>query len=227
MTRCYCFSRAQSWANSIAALTVAAAMLLAANAQIKTGEELLTTSAEIGKPGGGLVVAQRVEPKTLSPVLALDNPSRDVIWRMMADLVHINRESQQTEPALATSWKISPDGRRYTLKLRRGIRFSDGQPFDADDVVFSFQVYMDEKVGSPQRDLLLPGGKPIVVHKVDSYTVEFQLAQPYGPAERIFDSIAMLPRHILEKAYQQGTFPEMWQLNSKPEQIVGLGPFRL
>ena len=57
---------------------------------------------------------------------------------------------------------------------RRGIRFSDGHPFDADDVVFSYQVYMDEKVGSPQRDLLLPGGKPIVVRKVDQYTVEFQ-----------------------------------------------------
>ena len=211
----------------IAASLIAVTAVLAITARAQADGELLTTNAEIGRAGGGLIVAQRIEPKTLNPVMALDIPSREVIWRMMADLVHINRQSQQTEPALAKAWKISSDGRRYTLTLRRGIRFSDGHPFDADDVVFSFQVYMDAKVGSPQRDLLLPGGKPIVVHKIDPYTVEFQLPQPYGPAERLFDSIAMLPRHILEKNYKEGTFPETWQLNSRPEQIVGLGPFRL
>jgi peptide/nickel transport system substrate-binding protein len=199
----------------------------ALSARSQGAPELLTTDNETGKAGGALIIAQRPEPKTLNPVMALDIPSREVIWRMMADLVHINRLSQQAEPALAKSWKISPDGRRYTLSLRRGIRFSDGHPFDTDDVLFSFQVYMDEKVGSPQRDLLFPGGKPIVVHKIDPYTVEFQLPQPYGPAERLFDSIAMLPRHILEKSYRQGSFPQIWQLNSQPEQIVGLGPFRL
>jgi len=229
MTQCRVrhFNRTRFLAIRIAVLLIAVAAVLAIDAHAQAGEELLTTDAEIGRAGGGLVVAQRVEPKTLNPVMALDNPSRDVIWRMMADLVHINRQSQQTEPALAKAWTISPDGRRYTLTLRRGIRFSDGHPFDADDVVFSFQVYMDEKVGSPQRDLLLPGGKPIVVHKIDPHTVEFQLPQPYGPAERLFDSIAILPRHILEKSYQEAAFPEAWQLNSRPEQIVGLGPFRL
>ena len=211
----------------IAVLLIIVAFALARDAYPQAHEELLTTKVEIGTAGGGLTVAQRVEPKTLNPVIALDVASREVIWRMMADLIHINRQSQQTEPALAKAWTISSDGRRYTLALRRGIHFSDGHPFDADDVVFSFQVYMDEKVASPQRDLLLPGGKPIVVRKIDAYTVEFQLPQPYGPAERLFDSIAILPRHILEKSYQQGSFPETWQLNSRPEQVVGLGPFRL
>ncbi|HET7183869.1 MAG TPA: ABC transporter substrate-binding protein [Terriglobales bacterium] len=209
------------------ALAFAFSTVLVVNVHAQANEELFSTSSEVGRSGGVLVVAQRVEPKTLNPVMALDVPSRDIIWRMMADLVHINRHSQQTEPALAKAWKISPDGRRYTVNLRRGIRFSDGHPFDADDVVFSFQIYMDEKVGSPQRDLLLPGGKPIVVRKLDQYTVEFQLAQPYGPAERLFDSIAILPRHVLEKTYQQGAFADAWRLDSKPETIVGLGPFRL
>jgi peptide/nickel transport system substrate-binding protein len=67
---------------------------------------------------------------------------------MMADLVEINRATQQTQPALAKSWKIAPDGRAFTLQLRKGIRFSDGHPFDADDVVFSFKFYMDENVDS-------------------------------------------------------------------------------
>ena len=169
----------------------------------------------------------RAEPKTLNPVTAEDAVSREVIGGLMADLVHINRSTQQSEPALAKSWKVSTDGLSYTLKLRRGIRFSDGQPFDAEDVVFSFAVYTDEKIDSPQRDLLILDGKPIRVTKLDPYTVRFNLARPYAAAERIFDSLAILPRHILEKPYREGQFLQQWPLNTPPSQIVGLGPFRV
>ena len=191
------------------------------------GEELQVTTNEIGRYGGTLVVAQRSEPKTLNPVTAADVPSREVIGRLMADLIHINRASQQTEGSLAKSWTVSKDGRVFTLKLRHGLRFSDGQLFDADDVVFSFQVYLDDKIHSPQRDLLVVGGKPIEVRKIDQYTVCFTLQQPYAAAERIFDSLAMMPRHLLEKPYQQGTFAQAWTLSTLPGKIAGMGPFRL
>ncbi|PYU29888.1 MAG: hypothetical protein DMG28_19840 [Acidobacteria bacterium] len=193
----------------------------------KPREELLLNNAEIGRYGGQLVVSLRSEPKTLNPVTMTDNPSKEVIWRMMADLVHINRFTQQTEPALAKSWKVSPDGLRYTLKLRRGLRFSDGHPLDADDVLFSFQLYLDEKVHAPQRDLLIVGGKPIAVRKLDSETLVFELAQPYGVGDRLFDGFAILPRHLLQKAYSEGTLAQAWSLTTPPEQIAGLGPFRL
>ncbi len=88
-------------------------------ASCSSAEELLVTENEVGRPGGRLVVALRSEPKTLNPATAADGPSLEVIRQMTADLVHINRYSQRTEPALAKSWKISPDGRRYTLHLRR------------------------------------------------------------------------------------------------------------
>jgi peptide/nickel transport system substrate-binding protein len=191
------------------------------------GEELQTSDNEIGRYGGTLVVGQRTEPKTLNPVTAVDTPSREVIGRIMADLIHINRASQQVEASLAKSWTVSKDGRGFTLKLRRGLRFSDGQPFDADDVIFTFQVYLDEKVHSPQRDLLVVGGKPLEVQKVDSYTVRFALAQPYAAAERIFDSLAILPRHLLEKPYHEGRFAQVWNVSASPAEIAGLGPFRL
>src|SRR5690348_6435116 len=194
---------------------------------VQRGEEVQVAPMPSGVRGGTLVVAQRAEPKTLNPVLAFDTPSRDVLGRMMADLIHINRVTQKTEPALASSWKISPDGRRFTLKLRRGVRFSDGQPFSADDVVFTFKVYLDEKVHSPQRDLLVINGKPLSVTEIDAYTVRFDLDEPYAAAERIFDSLAILPRHLLEKAYNDGKFSEQWTLNTGPTEIAGLGPFRL
>ena len=190
-------------------------------------QEEVQLCKDAGQYGGRLVVGLRAEPKTLNPVTAEDAVSREVIGGLMSDLVHINRATQQSEPALAKSWKVSADGLNYTLKLRRGIRFSDGQPFDADDVVFSFAVYTDEKIDSPQRDLLILDGKPIRVSKLDQYTVRFTLARPYAAAERIFDSLAILPRHILEKPYREGQFLQQWSLNTPPSQIVGLGPFRL
>src|SRR5205814_1949079 len=83
----------------------------------------------------------------------------------------------------AKSWKVSADGRHFTLTLRRGIRFSDGQPFDADDVVFTFQALLDESVHAPQRDLLTINGKPIQVRKSGPYTVEVDLPEPDADAE--------------------------------------------
>jgi peptide/nickel transport system substrate-binding protein len=216
-------------------ITLACSFAPAAFAQANEGrraasgpaEERMITDNAPGHAGGRLTVALRSEPKTLNPALAEDEPSRDVIRCLTADLIHINRSSLKTEPALAKSWRVSRDGKQYTLQLRHGLRFSDGQPFSADDVVFSFQVYLDEKVDSSQRDLLVVGGKPITVVKLDDYTVRFELAQPYAAAERLFDGVAILPRHLIETTYRDGTFTKAWNLSMPPNQFAGLGPFRL
>lgn len=191
------------------------------------GEEFMVTDNPVGHPGGRLVLALRSEPKTLNPLLAEDAASQEVIRCVSADLIDINRATQKTEPALAKSWTVSRDGKQYTLRLRRGIRFSDGQPLTADDVVFSFQLYLDEKIDSPQRDLLIVGGKPIAVEKIDSDTIRFTLAEPYAAADRLFDGFAILPRHLLESAYRSGAFSQALSIAMLPSQFAGLGPFRL
>ena len=193
----------------------------------RPAEEIQVVNAPPGSFGGSLVVGLRSEPKTLNPLVSNDASSREVIAQTTADLIHVNRGSQQAEPALASSWKVSSDGLRYTLELRKGLRFSDGFPFDADDVLFSFKVYLDEKVDAPQRDSLMPGGKPILVKKTDPFTVTFELARPYASAERLFDSVAILPRHLLEDSYLQGKLARAWSLNTSPQEIAGLGPFCL
>ncbi|HKW16312.1 MAG TPA: ABC transporter substrate-binding protein [Terriglobales bacterium] len=198
-----------------------------APAPLSSSEQVLRVSEDVGRYGGRLVVGQRAEPKTLNPVTAADAVSREVIGRCNSDLISINRLTQKTEPGLAESWKTSSDGRSFTLHLRKGIRFSDGQPFDADDVVFSFQLYLDENIGSPQRDLLVIDGKPLVVTKLDRYTVRFTLPKPYAAAERLFDGLAMLPEHLLAVPYKGGRFTETWPLGTPPSGIAGLGPFRL
>jgi peptide/nickel transport system substrate-binding protein len=206
---------------------VAALLPFLAGSQAIAQEDLLRTTSEPGNRGGKLVIAQRSEPRTFNPVVANDQNSYGVNARLQADLIHINRATQKTELALAKSWIVSKDGTQFTLKLRRGVRFSDGQPFDADDVLFSFKVYLDERVHSSQRDLLLISGKPLKVEKLDAYTVRFTFPSPYAPAERVFDGLAILPRHLLEKDYQEGKIAQDWTLNTPPEKIVGLGAFRL
>jgi peptide/nickel transport system substrate-binding protein len=211
-----------------AVLSVAIALLSPpAFAQGPLPAELLRTDHEAGRAGGRLVYALRSEPKTLNPVAAVDVASREVIGRLQADLIHIDRQTQRAAPALAKSWSVSPDGLHYTLILRRGLRFSDGRPLDADDVVFTFRCYLDERNASPQRDLLVIGGKPVGVRKLDAYRVAFDLAQPYAAAERIFDSLAILPRHLLEKAQEEGRLAAAWGLATPPAEMAGLGPFRL
>lgn len=206
-------------------LSVAASLCAAQSSP--PAPELLRTTSEPGRPGGRLVIAEATEPKTFNPVTVIDRPSRDVVRRMTGDLIHINRETQKTEPALAKSWTVSRDGTTFTLQLRRGIRFSDGVPFDADDVVFSFQVYLDEKIDYPQRSFLFIHGKPLLVQKIGPYTVRFAFSSPYAAAERLFDSVAMLPRHLLQKEYKEGKLNQSWGLNTPPDKMAGLGPFRL
>jgi hypothetical protein len=85
-----------TWNGCIAVILLIAGCLTGRAASSQ--EEVLTTGADIGIPGGALVLTQRAEPKTLNPVIAIDAPSREVIRRMTADLISINRQTQQTEP---------------------------------------------------------------------------------------------------------------------------------
>ena len=213
---------------TLAALLLGACGGPTADQATATGEAIEAAAAgpSIGEPGGRLVVALRAEPRTLNPVLPLQNPAITVVRRLTADLLHINRATQEVEAGLAESWQVSDDGRVYRLQLRRDVRFSDGEPFDADDVLFSFEVYLDEEIGYPGRALLVVDGEPIVVRKIDAYSVEFELKSPYAAGERLFDSVAMLPRHLMEEAYRAGRLAELWSLSTPPEQIAGLGPFR-
>lgn len=190
-------------------------------------QDYMRSTAEPGQRGGHLSIALAAEPKTLNPITAIDQNSRAVIWRTAADLIHINRSTLKPEPALAKSWTASRDGKQFTLKLRQGLRFSDGVPFNADDVIFTYKVYLDKKVGAPQRDLLMIFGKPVEVEKLDNFTVRFTFPAPYAAGDRFFDSFAILPRHLLENDYAAGTLQQAWTLNTPPEKMAGLGPFRV
>jgi len=144
-----------------------------------------------------------------------------------ARLVRVNRVTDELEPWLAEGWKIAADGVTYTLTLRDGIKFSDGHPLTADDVLFSFRVAYDKAVQSVLAVSLQVNGKPLQVSAVDARTLTIRLPEPFAPGLRLIENLPVLPRHKLEAALNAGTFAQAWSPSTPLGDVVGLGPFVL
>jgi len=84
-------------------------------------------------------------------------------------------------PNLAESWEIGKDGREFTFHLRKGVRWSDGEPFTVDDLAFAYDdVVMNKDLFATPPSLYVSGGKPARLDKIDSYTVRFVFDTPHG-----------------------------------------------
>jgi peptide/nickel transport system substrate-binding protein len=177
--------------------------------------------------GGSLVATMRSEPRTFNPHAGRDFASTLVVSLTQARLLRVNRATQEVEPWLAESYTCSPDALSCTVKLRRGVTFSDGAPFTSADVVFSFQAAYDEKTGSHLGDALQVGGKPIAVKASDAQTVVMTFPSVFGPGLRLLDMLPILPKHRLEAALKAGTLRQQWGPATPPSDIVGLGAFVL
>lgn len=177
--------------------------------------------------GGTLTATIRSEPRSFNRLVARDRTSNLISLLVHDRLVRINLATQQVEPALAERWSISPDGRVWTLHLRRGVRFSDGRPFTADDVLFSLRAVYDEATGSPLADSLRIGSQPLEAAAPDASTVVITAPAPFGPGVRILDNLPILPRHRLEPFLLEGRLREAWSLTASPAEMAGLGPFVL
>ena len=185
-------------------------------------------SAGAGIPRGGtLLVSVRNEPRSFNRLASRDSTTDLLTNLTQAKLVRINRVTEEVEPWLAESWTRSGDGRRYTLKLRPGVVFSDGQPFTSADVVFTFKAVYDEKTGSNLADSLQANGRKLQVTAIDPLTVEIAFAEPFSAGVRLLNNLPILPRHKLERALEAGRMGEAWNLSTTPSEIVGLGPFVL
>ena len=181
-----------------------------------------------GTLGGRLVLGVPGNPRTPNPVLDLDGASDAVIRLLFSSLVGINMETQDAEPALAESWSVAPDQKTWTFKLRKNVRWSDGQPLTADDVVFTWNdVMYNPKFNQTTYELFRVGGKNFEVTKVDDLTVRVVTPEVFAPFLEYFGSVVILPRHILGRAIAANQFTNTYTLGGDPAQIVGSGPYRL
>jgi peptide/nickel transport system substrate-binding protein len=108
-------------------------------------------------------------------------------------------------PNIAESYEANNEGSEYTFHLREGIRYSDGAPFTADDIMFWYEdVFMNEELTPAKPTWLVRGGDPVVVEKIDDYTVKFSFTSPHGLFLKIAcqsnqEITTRYPRHYLEQ----------------------------
>lgn len=180
-------------------------------------------------PEGVLRVAIPTEPQTWNRLLASGLVSHVVTDQLHEPLIRLNPRTQQMEPALAESWEIVEDdsGTRIVFHLRAGLKFSDGEPFTAEDVAFTFRVLYDEATASQLTETVEIDGEPFVPEVLDAATVALRLPRLTATVERVFDSIRILPEHRLRASLDRGTLAADTGLGAPPENVVGLGPFRL
>ncbi|MBL0407365.1 ABC transporter substrate-binding protein [Microvirga aerilata] len=96
-------------------------------------------------------------------------------------LVRWDPQWKKVMPSLAEEFKASDDATTYTFKLRKGLKWSDGQPFTADDIMFWYEdVFMNNALSPAKNPTFTVAGKPVKVTKIDDLTVEFKFETPYG-----------------------------------------------
>src|SRR3954453_22350714 len=132
------------------------------------------------------------EPASLNPLDVRDEFSDFLRYLTSAVLIRLNRATQQPEPALASVWNVSADGREFTFDLRRDIRFSDGSPFDAADVVHTFRLLMAPELHSAVADSLRFKGKDPEVTAVTPFKVRLSFAQPVPGLLRLLDQVSIV-----------------------------------
>ena len=192
------------------------------------GVDYLQSQAPIGKFGGTFVSSTIGEgPKTFNPFNSKDNISSQMSDIMYDGLVTTHPVTGETIPKLAKSFSVN--GNEYIIKLRKGIKWSDGKPITADDVVFTWQNIIFDCFGNTYvRDSIVIDGKLPTVQKIDNYTVKFVTPKPFAPFLRMLSS-PIAPKHIFEPAVKKGKayFEGFLSTNTNPKNFVTSGAFKL
>lgn len=166
-------------------------------------------------PDGQLVLNIGGEPSYLNPILARDVPSSEVIGMVFNGLLKVNSKLELV-PDLAQRYTVSADGRVYTFFLRKDVKFHDGHPFSASDVIFTFSKILDPRTNTVRRSDFVIEGKPIQFRALDPYTIQAILPKPFAPF-LVHMTTGILPSHIL---YNQDI--NTTRFNRQP---LGTGPF--
>jgi len=178
--------------------------------------------------GGSLVEATSSDPKTFNIIVTSDANSQAATSLLFEGLTTEDHFTLKVIPNLAQSWQVSTDGLQWIFHLRENVKWFDGKPFSADDVVFTFNdLIYNPDIPSPSKDVLTIDGKAFKVEKIDAHTVRFTLPVKFAPFLRVLEGQPILPKHCLIQAVKQKKFLFTWGIDTPPAQLVGTGPFML
>jgi len=162
---------------------------------------------------GKIIIGSKLEPSSIDPHYHNLGPNNAIARHFFDRLVDTN-ETQQLLPGLAVSWKPINDT-TWEFKLRQGVKFHDGTPFTADDVLFTFERVPNVEA-SPSSFALYTKGKTL--KKIDDYTIHFITAKPYPLMPNDVSNI-----YIVSKKHGQGA--KTGDYNSG-KAAIGTGPYK-
>jgi len=186
----------------------------------------------------------RSEPKTFNPLKAADDASETIRYLTGGVLVRLNRDTQKLQPELASSWKVSRDGRQITFVLRRELRFSDGTAFTAQDVKYTMEQLMNPDLHSPTADSFRSGSGKIECEAPAPDKAVIRFPAPLAGLDRLFDQVAILSSQSPHKEmavlgpfyvsdHKPGSYvylrrnPNYWKRDSLGRQLPYISSIRL
>ena len=205
---------------------------------------LALASSCFAQSGGELRFCLRSEPKTFDPLLVDDDASLSIRYLTGGVLARVNRHTQELEPELAESWKVSKDGKQITFKLRRGVTFSDGSSFSAEDVAFTMQRLMDPALHSSTGDAFRSDKGTVSTKIIAPDQIVVIFPAPIAGLDRLFDQVAIMSAHSPKKEgavlgpfmvaeYKAGSSvllrrnPNYWKKDSQGRRLPYLDSIRL
>jgi peptide/nickel transport system substrate-binding protein len=191
-----------------------------------------------GKYGGTFTNSSLNAPNTFNMWIAKDASTADAVKGLCDSLIAQNPYTLKWEGHLAQLPEISRDGLTWTFHLKPNLKWSDGLPLTADDVIFTLDVIFDPKVQTDLREGMLmdvPDGKggykrvPLQYKKIDDSTVQFKFPVPYAMARSIL-SFPIAPRHKLYQSWKAGQpssteFNAAWGVGMNVAELVSCGPW--
>jgi len=171
----------------------------------------VTVEAPPAGPEGTLVRALSTFPNSLDLPQAAERQASTTCWQMYDSLVWFDDDGKVV-PALAESWEVSEDGTEYTFHLRQDVTFHNGEPFNADAVVLSW-----ERAANADFEYSYHWQAASSVEKIDDYTVKVATEEPDALfLSTMADNWAMIPPGYFEEVGQEG-------FNEHP---MGTGPYK-
>jgi ABC-type transport system substrate-binding protein len=168
------------------------------------------------KEGGEMVFIGDQNPPGLSSAYSITTVGVNNANLIQEPLVALGLPVGTFEGILAESWDISEDGLTYTFHIREGVLWQDGEAFDADDVMFTYDLFMNPEAGFSGHSYFASNVKEI--RKVDAYTVDVELNEVYTPALYRIATRPILPEHILN-----GVEPSELRINEFNKKPLGTG----
>ena len=179
-----------------------------------------TTKKQDYAEGDWLVSAFSSNLKTLTPLISQDVYASYVQSYIFESLLSRNPDSLEWEGLIAKSWKTSKDGLSISFQLRSDVKFSDGKALTAEDVAFTFNFIMDERIAAPRDRAYL--NKIEKVTATDKYSVTFKFKEPYFNALSLAGSLKIFPKH-----FYQFYLNKPQDFNESKGLLLGSGPYRI